>query len=306
MSLISIIIPIYDEEENIYPLYEEIKIITPPAFEVIWVDDGSTDDSLKKIAAISASDDRVKCISLSRNFGHQAALLAGLRFAKGESIIIMDGDFQHPPSLIPLFLEKLSAGYDIVSGKRTTTENISYLKKTSSRFYYKLINFLSDTHIEENTADFRAFNRKVLNVILQFDEKEIFLRGIFSWIGFKKNIVNYKSPERKFGYSKYSSAKMFRLGVKGVLSFSFKPLRISLVIGTIISIVAFIFAINAVIAYLSGHTVPGWTSLIIAVMMFGGIQLLFLGLIGEYIASLFTEIKNRPLYIIDQTINISE
>lgn len=304
MSLLSIIIPIFNEEDNIAPIYEEIRKVAPPLFELIWVDDGSLDDSFNKIIALSESDERVKCISLSRNFGHQAALVAGLRFAQGEKIIIMDGDFQHPPSLIPDFLEMLSQGYDIVSGKRTKTKNISWVKKITSKCYYRLINFLSDIHIEENTADFRAFNNKVLNSVLAFEEKEIFLRGIFSWVGFKKAIINYESPRRKFGHTKYSSSRMLGLGLKGVLSFSFKPLRLSLLVGTVISIISFFLAINAVVAYFKGDTVPGWASLMIAIMFFGGIQLLFLGLIGEYIASLFTEIKNRPMFIIDRKINM--
>lgn len=305
MSLISIIVPIYNEEENIIPFYEEIKAFTPSLFELIWINDGSVDNSLERITDIAARDTRVKCISFSRNFGHQAALLAGLHFAKGESIMIMDGDLQHPPSLIPLFLKKLSEGYDIVSGKRTKTKDISWLKEVTSKIYYKIINLLSDVHIEENTSDFRAFNSKVLNTILQFEEKELFLRGIFGWIGFKSETITYESPGRKFGKSKYSSTMMLRLGLKGVLSFSFKPLRISLLIGTMISLVSFAFAINAVIAYFNDHTVPGWTSIIIAVMFFGGIQLLFLGLLGEYIASLFIEAKKRPTFIIDKQINIS-
>lgn len=305
MPLVSIIIPVYNEKENIYPLYEELKKYAPQEFEIIWVDDGSSDGSLQSIVALSGTDKRVKCISFSRNFGHQAALMAGLHFASGDNVITMDGDFQHPPALIPLFLDKLGEGYDIVSGKREGTENLPWIKKLTSRLYYKLINLLSDIHIEENTADFRAFNKKVLDAILQIEEKEIFLRGIVNWLGFKKATLHYASPARRFGSSKYSTVKMFRLGLKGVLSFSFKPLRMALLAGSVFSVVAFIFAINALIAHFNGHTVPGWTSIIIAVMLFGGIQLLFLGLIGEYIASLFTEIKNRPLYIIDKKINVS-
>lgn len=305
MPAVSIIIPVFNEAENIIPLFEEIKNRVPAMHELIWVDDGSNDDSLQKIIEISASDNRVKCISFSRNFGHQAALMAGIQFASGEYIVMMDGDFQHPPELIPLLLGKLNEGYDIVSGKRNSTMHISPLKKITSSIYNKLLNLLSDTHVEENTADFRAFNRKVHNAILQIGEKEIFLRGIINWLGFKKTTLSYDSPARRFGYSKYSTVKMFRLGLKGVLSFSFKPLRISLFIGTVLSVVAFVFAVNALFAHFNGRTVPGWTSIIIAIMLFGGIQLLFLGLIGEYIASLFTEIKNRPLYIIDKKVNLT-
>lgn len=304
LVLTSIILPVYNEEENIIPLYKELKAIAPQQTEIIWIDDGSTDTSLLKIAEISAEDNLVKCISFSRNFGHQAALIAGLHYAKGASIVTMDSDFQHPTQIIPQLLQKLSDGYDIVSGKRIKTQNINVLKKYSSRLYYKLINFLSDTHIEENVADFRAFNRRVLNALLQFEEKEVFLRGIFGWIGFKKTSIEYAAPERKYGITKYSSPKMINLGLRGVISFSFKPLRIALFIGSVISFVSFLLALNAVFAYFSDNTVPGWTSIIIAIMFFGGIQLLFLGLIGEYISSLFIEVKKRPNYIVKETINV--
>ena len=305
MPLTSIVIPVYNEGENIDLLYKEIKNILGSQIEIIWVDDGSTDISLQKISEMSANDSSVKCISFSRNFGHQAALIAGLHFAGGERIVIMDSDFQHPPQILPQFLQKLDQGYDIVSGKRNKTKNIGLIKKYSSRMYYKVINFLSDTHIEENVADFRVFNRRVLNAILQFEEKEIFLRGIFGWIGFKKAFIMYDAPERKYGQTKYSSTQMISLGLRGVISFSFKPLRVALLVGSVISFVSFILAVNAVIAYFNHNTVPGWTSIIIAIMFFGGIQLLFLGLIGEYITSLFIEVKKRPKYIIKETINVA-
>lgn len=304
MSLTSVIIPVYNEEENIIPLYEELRAILHEQTEIIWIDDGSTDTSLQRIAEISIKDNLVKSVSFSRNFGHQAALIAGLHFATGEYIVFMDSDFQHPPHIIPQFLQKLEDGFDIVSGKRVKTQNISILKKYTSKLYYKLINFLSDTYIEENVADFRAFNKRVLDAILQFEEKEIFLRGVFGWIGFKKALIEYEAPARKYGRTKYSSPKMISLGLRGVISFSFKPLRVSLLIGSIISLISFLLAINAVLAYFNGNTVPGWTSIIIAIMFLGGIQLLFLGLIGEYMSSLFIEVKKRPKYIIKETINL--
>lgn len=305
MSLISVIIPIHNEEYSIVPLYQEIlRQLDGRSYELIWVDDGSTDNSLQQISDISISDHHIKCISFSRNFGHQAALMAGLRFATGDIIITMDGDFQHPPSLIPIFLDKLSSGFDMIAGKRIKTTHNSFLKKITSKIYYKLINALSDTHIEENIADFRGFNRKVLHAVLQFDERDIFLRGIFSWIGFRKTYIPFESPPRKHGQTKYSIPKMIRLGISGITSFTFKPLRLSLLIGVIIFFITILLAIGAVISYLSGGTVRGWASLIIAVMFFGSIQLLFLGLLGEYLASLFTETKKRPPYLINHTINM--
>jgi len=302
--LTTVIIAIFNEEENIIPLYNELKTFVPKPYEIIWVDDGSTDQSLEKIKQISLNNPEVKCLSFSRNFGHQPALMAGLRYATGNIIITMDGDFQHPPSLLPALINELLNGFDIVTGKRNESGNKKTGKYFFSKLFYKLINLLSDTHIEEYSADFRVFNKKVLNTILQFEEKELFLRGIFSWIGFKRKTIEYNPPKRIFGKTKYTGKKMISLGIKGITSFTFKPLRFSLIAGCIFSAISFMLAIAAVIAYFYGYTVRGWASIIIAIMLLGGIQLLFLGLIGEYIASLLIETKKRPMYIIDQMINV--
>jgi polyisoprenyl-phosphate glycosyltransferase len=302
--LLSIIIPVYNEAESIPALCKEINAYIKEPFEVIFVDDGSTDQTLEVITSLTLSSSQYKCISLSRNFGHQNALMAGMEYAAGDEIIIMDGDLQHPPFLINEMLGKLHQGFDLVLTKRNKTENIGWLKKAASSVFYAFINLISDTKIEPNVADFKAFNRKVLNSLLQFKERELFLRGIFSWIGFKTTTISFDAPARQFGKTKYSFTKMLRLALKGTTSFSFKPLRLALLIGSIISLVAFAFAIFALVAYFKGNTVPGWTSLIIAVMFLGGTQLLAIGLLGEYIASLFTETKRRPLYLVNKKINI--
>lgn len=302
MSL-SVIIPVFNEEQNIYPLYGEIKNYLLPVDELIYVDDGSTDNTFLEIQQISSSDNTIKCISLSRNFGHQNALMAGLEHAKGEYIITMDGDLQHPPELIPAMVEKLKEGYDIVITKRTKT-NGGIIKSIFSKIFYRFINSISDTRIEPNASDFRAFNKKVLSNILLFKERELFLRGIFSWIGFKTATISFEAPSRRFGKTKYSYGKMTKLALKGITSFSFRPLRIAIMIGTIISLTAFAFGIFALVSYYKGNTVPGWASTIIAIMFLGGTQLLAIGLLGEYIASLFIESKNRPLYLINKKINI--
>ena len=302
--MLSIIIPVYNEAESIPALYSEITSHINQDLEVIFVDDGSTDKTLDVIKAYTSTSSQYKCISLSRNFGHQNALMAGMEHAGGDQIVIMDGDLQHPPALIAEMLEKLQQGFDLVLTKRNKTENIGWVKKTAGSAFYSFINLISDTKIEPNAADFKAFNRKVLNGLLQFKERELFLRGIFSWIGFKTTTISFEAPARRFGKTKYSFAKMMRLALKGTTSFSFKPLRLALLIGSIISLIAFGFAIFALVAYFKGNTVPGWTSLIIAVMFLGGTQLLAIGLLGEYIASLFTETKRRPLYLISEKINV--
>jgi glycosyltransferase involved in cell wall biosynthesis len=306
MTTFSFIVPVYNEEESILPFYMEILKVAEAEFELIWVNDGSTDKTIHEILKLTGKDDRLKCISFSRNFGHQAALMAGLHFAKGKYIVMMDGDLQHPPGLIPLMLQKLNEGYDLVSAKRKITGEIRWWKKIITRIYYLLINFLSDTPIEENVADFRAFNRKIAEAILMFEERELFLRGIFSWIGFASTTIDYNAPARPFGNTKYSFIRMVRLGLKGTLSFSFKPIRLSLLLGAVVSIMAFFFALFAIIAYFRGQTIPGWTSIIIAIMLLSGIQLIMIGLIGEYIASLYSEVKKRPLFIIDEKINLEK
>lgn len=304
MQLLSIIIPIYNEAENIIPLTEEIQSYLNKEYEIMYIDDGSTDATLSIIYNLATADSRIKCISLSRNFGHQNALMAGMQHASGEYIIIMDGDLQHPPSLISSMLNKLKEGNDLVFTKRNKTSNINLFKKIATAVFYKFINIISDTKIENNIADFKAFNRKVLTGILQFKERELFLRGIFSWVGYKTATIEFDAPARKFGKTKYSFGKMLRLALKGTTSFSFKPLRLSLLIGSIISFTSFGFGIFALVEYYNGNTIPGWASLIIAIMFLGGCQLLAIGLLGEYIASLFTEIKKRPLYLVDKKINI--
>ncbi len=304
MHLLSIIIPVYNEADNIDLLYAELSLHCNKEYEVIFVDDGSTDTTLLKIEAIINSNNRYKCISLSRNFGHQNALMAGMEHAKGAEIIIMDGDLQHPPSMIPAMLDKLSNGFDLIITRRNKTANAGGFKKIMSVIFYSFINLIADTKIEVNVADFKAFNRKVLDSILQFKERELFLRGIFSWIGYKTFTIEFDAPARKFGETKYSFGEMLKLALKGTTSFSFKPLRIALLVGSIISLFAFAFGVFALTAYFKGNTVPGWASLIIAVMFLGGSQLLAIGLLGEYIASLFTETKHRPLYLVDRKINI--
>jgi dolichol-phosphate mannosyltransferase len=216
----------------------------------------------------------------------------------------MDGDLQHPPSFIPQILDRLQNGYDIVLTHRRKTEKQGVVKKVFTKLFYKLINFLSDIPIEENVSDFRGFSSKVMMTIRKFEERDLFLRGIFSWVGYKKTVVSFDAPSRRYGTSKYNFTAMVRLGLKGTTSFSFKPLRISLLIGTIVSLISFLLLIITVVNYFLGKTVPGWASLMTAVTFMGGIQLLVIGLMGEYIASLFRESKRRPLYIIDELINV--
>lgn len=201
-------------------------------------------------------------------------------------------------------LKKIEVGFDLVNTKRDQTIGSGGIKNATASIFYRFINSISETRIEPNVADFKAFNRKVLDSILQFKERDLFLRGLFSWVGYKTTWISFDAPARRFGKTKYSYAKMTGLASKGITSFSFKPLRIAFITGIIISLVAFGFGIFALVSYFKGTTVPGWASTIIAIMFLGGTQLLALGLLGEYIASLFVESKNRPLFLIDKKINM--
>jgi len=285
-------------------LYEELGKVCNTDTEFIFVDDGSKDNTFREIHKLAEGDPRIKCLSLSRNFGHQNALMAGMEKASGDVIVLMDADLQHPPALLPEMFQKIDDGFDLVITKRKSTVDINPIKQFFSLLFYKFINAISETKIEPKAADFRAFNRKVLESVLQFKERDLFLRGIFSWIGFRSTTLTFDAPARQFGKTKYSFATMMRLAWKGTTSFSFKPLRIALLFGSLLSLASFAFGAYALLAYFRGETIPGWASLIIAVMILGGTQLLAIGLLGEYIAKLFTESKKRPRYLIKDSINI--
>lgn len=300
---VSIVIPIFNEEASIEPMMQELDRYAPTSCEFIFADDGSTDQSYQVLERLAVKDARIRCVSLSRNFGHQYALLAGLQVARGEQIVILDGDLQHPPALIPAMLEKLEAGFDIVHGLRQSTQDSTPLKRWMTSGFYRFINAISDTRIEPGAADFKAFTRQVLDELLKFPERDVFLRGLISWMGFRQAYIPFDAPARLYGKSKYSFGKMLKLAIRGTTSLSFKPLRVALLTGSLISIAAFAFGLFAVVAYFRGETVPGWASLIIATLFLGGTQLLAIGLLGEYIASLFTETKQRPRFIVRRTIN---
>ncbi len=302
---ISIIIPVYNEESNILPLYNAVITSVQPLnreFEIIYVDDGSRDKSFELVKTLSSKDKQVNGISLSRNFGHQIALTAGMQHARGQIIITMDADLQHPPEIIPQLLKEHSLGYDIVNTCRIDSEKTGHFKKITSRFFYRFINILADVSIPESSSDFRLMSRKALDCFLQFNERDRFTRGLVSWMGFRQSVVNYKSPPRISGKTKYTIRKMLHFAMDGITSFSARPLRIASYTGALIFFIGLIYAIYAIIQHVTGKTIPGWTSLLVTVLILGGIQLLSLGIIGEYLARIFNESKARPLYFIkDQT-----
>jgi len=303
---ISIIIPTYCEEGNIVPLYSklvlELNNLKISAFEIIYINDGSTDESLEKIKELVTQDSRVKYIHFSRNFGHQNALRAGLDFASGNAVISMDADLQHPPEMLPMLINHWREGYQVVYTKRKNTSDLSLFKKLTSALFYKLVNYLSETKLEEGTADFRLLDRSVVEALKKFKENNLFYRGIVPGIGFKQISVEYTPHERFSGKTKYTFSKMVRFALIGITSSSAKPLYFSIYLGVFLAILSFLYAVYAIyISVFTEKAITGWTSLIASILFIGGIQLVMLGIVGIYLGKLFSESKNRPNYLIEET-----
>ncbi len=304
-QLLSVVTPCYNESEVIGLFYREIKPIVESLAnlhcEIIFVDDGSSDDTLVQLNEIAEKDPAVRVCSLSRNFGHQIALTAGLDFAVGDAVVLMDSDLQHPPSSIPDLVEKWREGYDVVSAVRTNSQGASWLKDFASNRFYSILNFLSTTRIPHGAADFCLLSQRVCSSLRNMPERHRFLRGMISWTGYSRALVPYECAKRAAGRSKYSLAKMVGLAFDAVFSFSSQPLRLALRLGLVMAVLGFAYLFWTVLSgLLRGGLVPGYASLIGVTITLGGCQLAFIGLIGQYLARVFEEVKGRPMYLIKQ------
>lgn len=298
---ISVVVPAYNEGKNVIMLAERLMVILEKygEWQILFVDDGSKDDTLSYLRRLVKKDKRINYLSLSRNFGHQKALKAGLDHAVGDCVISMDSDLQHPPEILDALIEKWEEGYEVVTTIREESSSLSFYKRKSSALFYKLMKFLSDNEIRPNSSDFRLLDRSVVNVLKDMHESHIFMRGLIPWLGFRECTVRYKPAERLSGESKYSTARMVALGIDGITSFSIRPLYLSTVLGVIVSLSAFIYGAFAILArLLLGKEVSGWASVIVSILFIGGLQLLILGIIGMYLGKVFVESKNRPNYVI--------
>lgn len=302
MKLLSIVVPVFNEEDNIRHFYESICQNMQPlpySFELIFVDDGSKDRSREILRELEKQDERVQSIFLARNSGHQLALTCGLDHAEGDAVITMDGDMQHPPELIPVLLQKWEEGYEVVQTIRKTTEGVSALKKLTSYYYYKVLNKLSQVHIQEGGSDFRLMDKVVVKAFRRYREHARFIRGMIGAMGFKQVQIEFVAPKRFAGVSKFSPRKMLNFAIDGVLAFSILPLRLGLYIGTICGILSLILIIHVLIAkFVLNDAVAGWATITACILFFGGMQMLVLGIMGEYLGRVFEEVKNRPLYLI--------
>ena len=310
MKKISVVIPMYYEEEVVDICYKSVvnnlkKLSDKYNYEIIFINDGSKDSTLEILKKIASNDDNVKIISFSRNFGHQAAVTAGIRNVTGDAVIIMDADLQDPPELFDGMIEKWEEGYEVVYGKRKTREGESIFKLLTARMFYNTLNKLSEIEIPKDTGDFRLVDRKVIDVIATLPEHNKFLRGLFSWVGFNQYAYEYNRVNRVAGKTKYPFKKMFKLATDGILSFSAKPLKIVGAIGIFSVIVSIIILIYSIVSYMFklNSLTPGWTSIMCTMTFIGGIILISLWMIGEYIARIYEESLGRPEYIIDELIN---
>lgn len=309
-KLISIIVPMYFEEEVAQECYNRLTKVMQESqlnYELIFVNDGSTDKTLPILKEIALKDEHAKVISFSRNFGHQNAVTAGIFAATGDALVIIDADLQDPPELIPDLVAKWQEGYEVVYAKRKQRKGETWFKLLTAKCFYKFLHSMSEVEIPKDTGDFRLIDRKVAEVFKNMPERNRFIRGMMSWIGFKQYAFEYERQERFAGSTKYPLKKMLKFASDGIIAFSSKPLKMISYLGCITIFISIILLIYSLIIRIIGvNAQPGWTSIIVAISLFSGVQLLSLGIIGQYIARIYDESKNRPLYIVDEKINFQE
>ena len=301
-KILSIVSPAYNEAENLGEFYSRVINATDNLnleIEIIYINDGSQDSTIDIITKQRQIDNRITIIDLSRNFGKEIALTAGLDYSSGDAVIVIDADLQDPPELIPKLVEKWREGYDVVNAKRIKRKGESLLKKVMSYIYYRLLFYLSDINVPRDTGDFRLLNKNALDALLKLREKHRYMKGLFVWVGFKQKEIEYEREARFKGKTKWGFFSLFNLAFDGLTSFSIMPLRLASTIGFLSALIGFFYGTVIVFKTLFFHEpVAGFTSLVVLITFFGGIQLLSIGIIGEYIGRIFNETKNRPLYVV--------
>ncbi len=298
-SYVSVVIPAYNEEKNVPAVYQAIRsALGRESFEIIFVDDGSTDATAERIRDLRAQDPSVRLIRFGRNFGQQPALLAGLEAARGAAVITLDCDLQHPPELLPRMLQAWRSGSKVVQMVRQQTEGVGFFKAFTSRLFYRFANMLSETPVVSGVADYQLLDRAVVDAVLLFRDRYPFLRGLVSWLGFPATRIEYVAPQRQTGTSGYTVRKMLGLSLQAVMGLSSKPLRLSFYLGLLTAVFCVLYAAFAVVALAAGKVVQGWTSVIVMVTFLGAVQLVSIGIVGEYIARVYEQSRGVPRYVI--------
>ena len=302
MKKISIVVPVFNEEDNLHEFHKQTTQVMQAEnydYNLIFVDDGSSDSSANILAELSAQDEHVEAYLLSRNYGHQMALTCGLDHADGDAVITMDGDLQHPPQLLPKLLRLWEQGYEIVQTKRLATEDAGFFKNITSKTYYKLINALSNVEITPGGSDFRLMDRKAVDAFKLYRERARFIRGLVNTLGFRVTVLEFVAPPRFAGHSKFNLRKMLHFALDGITAFSNLPLRWAFYIGLVFGISSILLLGHVFyVKFVTNDAVPGWATTTVSVLFLGGIQLVGIGILGEYIGRIFEEIKHRPLYLV--------
>jgi polyisoprenyl-phosphate glycosyltransferase len=302
--LVTIVIPVYNEAEVLPTLYDRLTRVLEglvESYEIIFVNDGSQDDSALFLRDFQARDARVKFLNFSRNFGHQIAITAGLDYSSGQTVVVMDADLQDPPEVIPQLIEQWRKGYDIVFAVRAKRQGEGFFKRATAALFYRLFRRMAATEIPLDAGDFRLMSRRAVEALQSIRERNRFIRGLAGWIGFRQTAVTYVRDVRQAGETKYPLKKMLRFALNGLLSFSVVPLQLASYLGFLISSIGFFYIVYAIgLKLFTDQVVLGWTSVMVAVLFLGGVQLVSLGIIGEYIGRIYEEVKQRPLYVVDE------
>jgi len=301
---LSVVIPVFNEEQNIPTLLSRLTAVVAPlgvAYEFVFVNDGSKDRTIHLLREAAKTDAHVRYLDLSRNFGHQVAVTAGLDHCKGARVVIIDADLQDPPELIKDLMAKMDEGFDVVYAKRRTRKGESFMKKATASWFYRLLDRITVIHIPVDTGDFRIVSRRVVEVLKLMPEREKFIRGQIAWMGFEQTFLEYDRAGRYGGETGYSWRKMLRFAIDGITSFSNFPLKVATISGFVVSFISFLLMLFALYSRFIGTYEPGWTSLMLSVLFIGGIQLISVGIIGEYIGRISNNVRNRPLYLIKES-----
>jgi dolichol-phosphate mannosyltransferase len=302
-SLVSVIVPVYNEAEVIGPFYDRaigaLADLPGCDYELVFVDDGSQDDSYRQLAAYARANQRVRVIKFSRNFGHQIAITAGIDHARGDCVVVIDADLQDPPEVIPSMIAQWREGFDVVYGVRSDREGENAMKLMTASVFYRLLQRVTNIKIPANVGDFRLMSRRAVDQLKGLREKDRFVRGLVSWIGFNQTGVTYRRDKRYAGETKYPYRKMIKFAFDGITSFSTAPLKLATWTGYLAALLAVMYLLSVFVQKLLGYTVEGWATIMVAMLFMGSVQLICLGILGEYLGRIFNEVKPRPMYVLD-------